>query len=411
MKEALIIFNLIVTSAMGADVLSLDSALSEAFSSNPEISASIAHSDAESSAIRSKYFLDNPKLGLMRENNMSVNGTMESWAVTQEIMFPAKYFLMGGMQKARAQAAEQTALAKKLEIRKKVISAYFGVYVSDRIVRLLEAQKETLREIARIAETRYATGGVSQQDQMKAHVEQAKIENEIFMAKQEREAMAAMLNTVRNREASDVIELPITDLPVPKLRTELESLASAAKSSRMVKEKEFMVKEMEANRNIALWSYAPDFMISYRKPFGQETNNAYSISLEISIPLWFFMKQTSEVSSASAKLLESEKNLQQAIRETNSEARVLYSKAKTNESLLKIYETSLVPLATNTLNSSRAAYRAGRTSFIELLDSERALYDTRIAFYRTLAQFVESVSGLEEILATSVSSLPMGGEK
>ncbi|OFZ78999.1 MAG: hypothetical protein A3K03_06725, partial [Bdellovibrionales bacterium RIFOXYD1_FULL_44_7] len=384
----------------------------------PALSAANARVSAERSAIRAQYSPDNPKVGFMREKDMNLMeqqmGPMNSWSVSQEIKFPTKYFLMGAAQSARADAAEQAFQEKRLEIRGKVISAYFGLYAADRIISLYEAQKETLREVARIAESRYATGSVSQQDQMKAHVEQAKVENEILMARQERETMAAMLNAVLNREASEEIALPSQDLRLPRL----ESVAAAGatenitkdlrKTSKRINASEFTVKGASINKALVGWTYAPDINFLYRKPFTVAQADAYSFSVELSIPFWFFLKQTSECSSASAAVIEAEKMRDATIRETEAESKALLSKVKTNENLLKIYETSLIPLVTNTLNSSRAAYRAGRASFIELLDSERALYETRIGFYRTLTQYVDALVRLEQITGQSLSSLPMG---
>ena len=76
--------------------LTLEKALSQAMGTNPEIGASAARADAEHSAIRSQYWLDNPKMGLMRENNLNFMeqqmGPMTLWSVSQEVKFPAKYF-------------------------------------------------------------------------------------------------------------------------------------------------------------------------------------------------------------------------------------------------------------------------------------------------------------------------------
>ena len=51
--------------------LTLEKALSQAMGTNPEIGASVARADSEHSAIRSQYWLDNPKIGLMRESNLN----------------------------------------------------------------------------------------------------------------------------------------------------------------------------------------------------------------------------------------------------------------------------------------------------------------------------------------------------
>lgn len=393
--------------------LSIEKALSLAFAENPEIAASQARADAESSLVRSKYWLPNPKVGLMREsnlNNMQLEmGPMTSWSVSQELMFPLKYFAMGGAQSARAEAAKQQALDKRLDVRQRLLTTYYGYYSSSRMLALLEAQRETLREIARIAEARRATGAVPQQDEMKAHVEQTRIENEILLQQQEVTEMKAKLLALLNWEVTQTFTLPKEDLATPKLSKSTQEIQSSAlTNSKMIAREQAMLNEAENERRNAKYSYFPDFMVSYRKAFINSPNNAYAAGIEMTIPLWFFAKQTSEVSAASARALEAEKNLEATRRNVQAESQATASKVETYDKLLKIYETALIPQATSTLNSSRSAYTAGKVGFQELLDSERSLYSTRMSYYQTLAKFVESVTQLERITGTSISSLPFG---
>lgn len=409
----LFLFGLLGGQITFADMLTVDAALSRAMQANPEVAASAARADSEHAAIRSQYWLDNPRIGLMRENNLNLMesqmGPMNLWSVTQEVKFPTKYFLMGSMQAYRAEGADYQHSAKRFEIRKKVISTYYGLFAASRIISLLEAQKETTREVARSAESRRATGAVPQQDEMKAHVEQTRIEAELVMASQEKTAVEASLNALLNQEASEPIVLPSQELPVPMLNVTAADVPKLAmSSSRQIKAAEAFSEEAGKKKALAAWNFAPDFALSYKKAWTSAPQDNYAIGVEISFPLWFFMKQTSEYSSAAALLVEAEKNLEKANRDTSSEVRSLSAKVDSFERLLKIYQTSLIPQANSALNSSRTAYQAGKVNFLELLDSERSLYSVRIAYYRTLAQYVEYLTNLEEVAGTRLSTLPFG---
>lgn len=397
-----------------AEHLSLEVALNTALKANPEIAASSARSDAEHAAIRSQYWLDNPRFGLMRENNLTLMeiqmGPMNLFSITQEVKFPTKYFLMGSAQKSKAESADHQLSAKRLEVRKKVISSYYSLFAVNRIVSLLEAQRETLVEVARSAESRHATGAVPQQDEMKAHVEQTKIETELLIIQEEREAAEAALSALLNQDATQKLDFPSKDLPVPKLKVTLDQIPEVARtSSTQVKSAIALSEEAEKRKSLAGWNFAPDFALSYKKAWTSAPTDNYAIGIELSVPLWFFMKQTSEYASASAQAVEAEKNLEKVKRGLTADIRSLTAKVKAHEKLLQIYETSLIPQATSTLSSSRTAYQAGRTNFLEFLDSERSLYGVRIAYYRTLVQYIEFLTQLEEASGSSLSSLPFGG--
>lgn len=401
----------------GASELTLQEALGTALQGNPALQATKEKSDAESSLIRSQAFLENPRIGVMQEKNMYLMqdatgpmlGTMRLWSVTQDIRFPTKYFLQGAAQSARADAAASEYQGKRWEVRRQVFTAYFNLFSIRRIISLLEAQKETLREVARSAESRRATGAVPQQDEMKAHVEQTRIEAEILSAEQEADTAEAELNARLGRAAITPIKLPEGELKPPRPRAVFTTLQEdAGKNSKRIEVASFQALAANREKHLAGWEFAPDFSLTYRRAFSGPQKSAQAIGLEVSFPLWFAMKQTAEYSAAASRSAAAEREHEAVRIEVQSQVRSLAAKVTSQEKLLKIYETSLIPQATSTLNSSRSAYSAGRTTFLELLDSERSLYQIRIGYYRQLTQYVESLAQLEEIVGTVLCDLPGG---
>ena len=396
-----------------ADTLTLEGALSQAISSNPAIAAEADQAKAEHRAVRSSYALDNPKFGLMREQNMNYMeeqmGPMNLWSVSQTFKFPTKYYLSGEIQSTKAHAADIQLSAKKLEIRQKVISAYYNLFAVNRINELLKAQRATLDEIARSAESRHATGLVPQQDEMKAHMEQTKIDGDIITIQDELTTAQASLNALMNRPASEPVVLPKTELGIPKIKVPFSEIAKlAVHHSRKIQNSQNLAEAANEEKILAGWEYAPDFTLNYAQAYGRDLPNAYSFGVDVSIPLWFFEKQTSDYSAAVARSMAAQKQAELDAVTTDSEIASLVSKVTSRQELLDIYKTSLIPQATSTLNSSRGAYRAGRTTFLELLDSERSLYAVRVAYYRTLSEYVEDLTRLEETTGASLSALPMG---
>jgi outer membrane protein, heavy metal efflux system len=391
--------------------LTLSEALSKALQENPEISAADAQAHTEFAAVSIQSAPDKPKFGLMREQAMTnfelQSGPMTFWYISQDIKFPPKYFLLGSAQRAKAQSVHHELESKRLEIREKVISAYYQLYSMDRILYLLQAQKQTLSEIARFAETRRATGAVPQQDEMKAHVEQTKIEIEILLAQEERELAATTLNTLLSQNPFAPIPPFSTELEIPRLTVSMNDIPDIShQSSKRIHFGKFQVEEAQLRKSLATFDYFPDFSIIYRKAFINEAPNNYALAIEMTLPFWFFWKQTGQVQEASSKIRQMEKSLDATILSTRSAVRSLTVKIRNHEKLLQIFKTAMIPQTETTLNSSRAAYRAGRANFLELLDSERTLYEIQISYYRTVFEYVESLSKLEEAVGTSVSTLP-----
>lgn len=401
--------------AQGQTSLSLEDALARAYQQNPEISAAEARMKAQQAEVGLKRSLANPRIGLMQEKNMTLDqemmGPMTSWSISQEVMFPYKYSLMGSAQEATADAARQALADIKLSIRQRVISTYTALYSARQILSLFQAQREALREIARIAEARRATGAAPQQDEMKAHVEQTKIENEILMQEQEVEEAEAMLNALLKRPAQSPISLSLSQAmakPPTLQKTPKEIERLSLENSRSLRAGRAMVSEAEKMKTLAKYSYAPDFMLSFRKPFENAPPDAYAFGIEMTIPLWFFSRQNNEVQSASARVVVAQSELDTMTYETQAQVRALSVKVDRFEKMLRIYDSALVPQATSSLNSSRAAYTAGRAGFLELLDAERSLYEVRIGYHKALSLYIDSLTQLERVAGVSLSTLPFG---
>lgn len=398
--------------------LSLETVLERALRSHPSVIGSEARARSEHSAIRAQYAPPKPMLGLMYEREMTglqiAEGPMRSWTISQELEFPIKYGLKGSAQRSRAKAADQEAALTRLELRAQVISSYYRLHSLLRIHDLLQANLESARRTARTAESRHSTGQVPQQDEMKAHVEETRINNEILINREELDAAEADLQQLlQTSDGETKLVLPAKHLPVPHLmESGRESGGSRApdlpdfKESRAVRVAEARLEEAESRRALAYWDYVPDFRFNFQKPLSNMPSSAFSFGVELSVPLWFFLGQSAEAASASTQATQMEKNLAQTRLETGARVKTLFSRARHHETLIQVFETSLIPQATSTFNSSEAAYRAGRISLLELLDSQRALYQTRIGFYRTLTELVDALTELEKVSAQSYSSLP-----
>jgi|GEM_PF-5781299 len=404
-----------------SDFLDLQSAVQMALEKNPAIAAQASKVTAEHAAISSQYSLEDPMFGFDYEQNLSrlqiEQGPMKMWSLSQNILFPAKYFQMGSLQKIRTQQAETELSQEKLMVRQKAISAYYRTFNQARILSLLKANLESARKTARTAELKHSTGQVPQQDEMKAHVEETRINGELLLAEEDYQAALSDLQAILgDSETSSPPTLPIKEITVPRLTVAVSEIPSLAqKHARSIQNARLQLEEAQSRKTLAGLNYLPDFRLNYKKVLGNSSMfpamaNAYALGIEMSIPLWFAFKQSSEYSSAKASFTQAEHQFVRASLEIVSKARSLAAKAKNHQTLLEIDQTSLIPQARATLNSSEAAYRAGKISLLELLDSQRALYETQMAYYRTLTEYTDVVSELESLTGVSVSQLPFPPE-
>lgn len=406
----LVVFG-ISSMAKAQDALTPEEVVKAVYHQNPEIGASKAQAQTERELISSQYSLSSPMIGFMQETDMSLmqleDGPMKTWSVSQEFLFPTKYFSRGRIQQAKASRTMHLYMFKTLEVRAQALTAYFRFYSTKKVLGLLEAQRETLREIARIAETKRAAGTVPQQDEMKAHVELTKIENQILLQAQEETEARFALNASLNRPVDTLVKLPSADFTAKEIKLDTSFETVDISTSHHLRGFNSTVTEAGLQKGLAKMGYLPDFRLSYQQVFGgNHPSSGRAIGIEMTIPLWFLSKENSEISAAVSQELAARRELESHRRTTEAMLQTLKSKVKTLFKLHEIYETALIPQATSSLNSSRSAYSTGRVGFQELLDAERTLYATRIEYYENFSRLVEAVTGLEREAGVSVSSLP-----
>lgn len=155
---------------------------------------------------------------------------------------------------------------------------------------------------------------------------------------------------------------------------------------------------------LAAWEFAPDIQLQYQTRIEGNPQDSEIYSISLSVPL-FFWKKSAEASAASAEKAAEEYRLTDATNRVVTRSKDLQGQVQLGEKTLKIYQTSLIPQAQGAYNSSRASYRANKTSFLDLLDSERSLYQVKTDYYRSLEQFVASLADLEATLGKSLSNL------
>ncbi|MCY4513224.1 MAG: TolC family protein [Bdellovibrionales bacterium] len=398
--------------SFAAGFKSLEEILNLAYKNNPSIAVSQYSLNAEKSLVISKATLDDPTIGV---STLDRNSRTQYGTIIQKIQFPVRYILQAKVQSSRAASFKSKLDMKKLEIRQQVISLYYAIYSTQKIIQLTKANMQTVKEFARVAEKKYAAGKSPQGDSMKAHFELTQLELELMRLRQEEETLQDTLKSVINEHTFEKIDLVNLKITPPKFYSNrvadsLSELTSKLQDkSPTVKTQAHLLKEAEYKSSLSKWKYVPDFYLQYQQRISGVPEDSQSYSIGITVPLWFW-KTESESSAASSKLIAQEYHLIDTIQKMIAKVKELKGKVLIGFKTLKIYETSLIPQAQGAYNSIRGAYRANRTSFLDLLDSERSLYRVRTGFYQSLKQYVSLLSELETQLGFTVSDLAMKHE-
>jgi len=80
----------------------------------------------------------------------------------------------------------------------------------------------------------------------------------------------------------------------------------------------------------------------------------------------------------------------------------LYFKISAYRDIILLYESALMPQAQQSFEAAKTAYETGRVDFLNWLDSERVLLQTRLAYYKSIVDYQKSIAYLERVIGREI---------
>lgn len=137
---------------------------------------------------------------------------------------------------------------------------------------------------------------------------------------------------------------------------------------------------------------APD--IQPRSDRDDHTDFIIGPSFSVELPL--FDQNQAQIARANYAYEQAAKTLEALDREVTQEVRGAVDKARTAWRLLKVYRERFLPLAQSNLDLSTEAYRAGRASFLSVLEAQRFFLDTRVKYVQAAENAAVTIPEVEQ---------------
>lgn len=359
---------------------------------NPGVEAAFYDWKAAVEAITTRRSLPDPML----QFNAEIMRGLQSFTpalMTQPGMMWSDPVKLGLRADAAYEASEQKRAVfegKMLATALNVKRAWFQLWTLDEQLRWAREALKLVDEIERLARERLAVGKVTQQDVLRAQMERDRLRNQIANLADSRGPIVARLRAALGMAPGE----PLPDLkpqltPTPPDFTEQSLLDTAFARNPRLKAARSEVLEAIALFHLAHRSTVPNygFGLGAKIPQGPmgPPSTAWMPSVSFSLPIWRD-KVAAEIATGRAKLdaaraMLSAEELDLAVR--FAEVAFMWREADRNVAL---YGDRLLPKARAALNSARAGYVTGVSTFLDLLEAERTLLDIQTEHSAALGQ-------------------------
>lgn len=390
--------------------LTLDAALTEALASNPELISLRRQFEAVRERPAQERFLTPPTLEAQiwqwPINTLNpANTNMYMFMFSQDIPGPGKRRLRQAVITKEAELAETDIAVQARGVVERVKRAYAELFLARKAVEIHHASVDLLRQLADVAQAKYTTGRISQQDVLKAVVELSRIHEHLITLDAQAQIAEAQLNTLLDRPAG----ARIGPLANPQERVLLPT-ADALQQVAIAHQPELTmarlgVERAEAQLAVVNREYKPDFSAMGGYMLMPQDRDAWMGKIGITWPNAPWSRgrlnaqraeATAEIAAGSARVRAVENALRLAVRQA-------YVRVKAAEQRGALLRTTVVPQSEQTLEVSRVAYQTDRVDFLAIIDNERVRLDAQLDYYRALSDFEQALAELERAIGTDIT--------
>lgn len=373
---------------------------------NPDILAARKNWEAAQARVLAVKTLPDPQVGVeywgFPRSSLNAGSASEKWYdVSQTFPFPGKLRLRGKAAAHAARREEELYLAAVRDVLAKVKEAYYDLLLADRATQIFTENTELMRKFAKITEAKYAVSKAPQSDVLRSQVELSKMINMLVTISQERETALARLNAVLDRHPEDSLGAPQEppSIPFDYSFSDLERMALESRPE--IHAASHHVDHMKAELAVSKADYLPDTMIQYTWRTMEGRRPDAVAMFKLNIPLWFW-RQGSVVKSVKRGKEHADAMLRSARTMTRYEVKEFLVHVQTSRRLIELYKTTVIPQAEQLLRVTEAGYQSDRAGFLELLDSERALIEFKLEYYKSLSQYGTNLAHLERVVGTDL---------
>ena len=397
-----------------ARTITLRSAIELALAHSPQLKSVGATQMASQGERRQARLLPNPQLSLDAEN-LAGSGAYRGTTSAEFTYGLSQLIEIGGKRSARQDVADKGSQiaaydyeAARLDLIRDVTIAYAEAVAAQEQVKLADEQKRLASEVLQTVSKRVAAAAEPLIQKSKAEVALAtsgialrNAQRSVAVIKTKLAALWGQENVDYSLDASGFFTIQ-TPAPVPGAAAELTGTPDLARL-------DVAVERARANLDLEKANAIPDPTLSAgMRDFRESGSRAFLVSLSLPIPI--LNANEGNIEKAGHELTKSEVDRRATTLALSTDL------IRATEGLQTAYDeadslrATILPAAEKAFSLSRQGYQAGKFPYLEVLDAQRTLFETRAQYITALKDYHARRAEVERLTATPVSPTAEGGE-
>lgn len=388
--------------------LSLHQAIKTALEKSPAFGSAIDRSKAMKAATSKAGALPNPEVSVEAEN-IAGDGPYKDFKSAEITYGMSQLIEMPGKRAGRvavADSGEQKSLyerdATRLDLIRDVVIAYAEVVAAEDELEILKEERDLATNVYDSVAAKVDAGKEPPIQKNKAAIELSS--STIALERAERSVQTArklLANLMGGQTDGFIVEAGT--LPAMKQPDGLAAYTARMASSPDLMIRDADVRTAQSNLSMEKAGTVPDPTVNFGvRDFREDDRQALVAGL--SIPLPVFDMNRAGVRRAGHEYNAAMKDRVQA--QLDSETALLqsyeaFSNAYREHQVLK---ETVLPGAEEAFDVARAGYNAGKFGYLEVLDAQRTLFDSRKQSTQTMLDYYRELAVIDRLIATHAIS-------
>lgn len=271
-------------------------------------------------------------------------------------------------------------------------TAYFEALIAQERLELAQASVQVAEKATLAASKRVTAGRISPIEESRSKVAEAGVRlelaqalSELSLAKQRLGALWGRIDAgplSLERPAGDDTALP----PFDMLRQQLEAGPQLRRARNQVEREEAQVRLERAQR-------VPDLTVTVGSQRDNQIGHNQAV-VGVSFPLPLFNRNQGNMLAALRRTDKARSDLDAERLRVSQALSEAYQRAQLAQQEIASITTDILPVAQTTYNAAVTGFEAGKFSFLDVLDAQRTLFQTRAQYLRALSDRYRSVADL-----------------
>lgn len=321
------------------------------------------------------------------------------YLLMQDLPWSGKRDLRREGATAQADAARERALAAAHDLAAKVKATYAQLYYRDQSERLTRELLDTLKRLEAVAQARYASGLVPQQDVLRAQLEQASLRGELIALEAQYQQLRARMNALLGRAAAEPLAAPagLPPQPAPGQLGLADLVQRLQERNPLLRAEAAQSRAAQTSRDLAYKNRYPDFTVGVSPIQYGSAIREWELMVELNIPLQQGARRAQE-QEAQAMLSAAESRREALANQLQADLADNLAALQAAQRMLALTTHTLLPQSTLTWRSALAGYEAGKVDFATVLDAQKQIRQTQLEQTKAGVETQMRLAELERIV-------------